>query len=151
MSTKRLGRSVALIVGGLILVLLAVTLVAQALISPGKGHSTSSVPRSALGLIRAVDDAELCAHGATGGYTSNLEDLNVLASGGLLRAATYSHLAMQVVAGTAGQNYFVRVTGHNVDTYVGRRPGFVDYGDSSRLDDRCPYPISTAKQRLRSG
>jgi hypothetical protein len=151
MSTKRPGRTAALIVGGLIVALIGVSLVAQALISPGKSHSSSAVPRSALDLIRAVDDAELCAHGATGHYTSNLEDLNVLAADGLTIEAARAHLALQVVAGQSGRNYFARVTGSHVDTYVNRRPGFVDYGDSTRLGSRCPYPLSIAKRRLVNG
>jgi hypothetical protein len=151
MSTKRPGRTAALIVGGAILALVALSLVAQALISPGKGRPVSSVPQSALKLIRAVDDAELCAHGATGHYTSNLEDLNVLSTDSLVLEATQAHLALQVVAGQSGRNYFARVTGHGADTYVNRRPNFVDYGDSRRLGNRCPYPLSIAKRRLVNG
>jgi hypothetical protein len=124
---------------------------AQALISPGKGSSSSPVPRSALDLIRKVDTAELCAHGATGRYTSNLEDLNVLSKDGLIVNSANAHLAIQVVAGQNGRNYFAHVTGRHLDTYVSRRPNFVDYGDSQQLSSRCPYPPSIVRRRLLNG
>jgi len=151
MSSKRVGRTIAFIVLGAILLVVGLSVLAQALISPRKGSGPAEVlPSSATDLLRAVDNAQLCAHGATGHYISNLADLDLL-SRGLIGSATRAHLAVQVSVGQSGQNYLARVTGHNVDTYLERRPGFIDYDDMTRVSNRCPYPLSTAKRRLRTG
>lgn len=45
----------------------------------------------------------------TGRYTSNLEDLNLLARDSVLPLESQDHLSMEVVVGAGGHNFSARV------------------------------------------
>jgi hypothetical protein len=140
----------SLVVGGAVIAGIAIA----AADSGGTTHTASTAPAAANGtadkLLASVDQAEFCNRAATGHFTSNLEDLDLLDSGGLIRSASEARLMLQVVAGTSQRTFLARVTGGGADDFIHITRTLIDQSTTGpgTLITHCPYTAPRARRLL---
>jgi hypothetical protein len=141
-----------------ILVIGGAVIAAVALAAADSGGTTRAAPTvsaaanaTADKLLASVDQAEFCNRAATGHFTSNLEDLDLLDSGSLIRAESEARLMLQVVSGTSQRTFLARVTGGGADDFIHITRTFIDQSTTGpgALITHCPYAAPRARRLLR--
>lgn len=98
---------------------------------------------AAIGILRAVDDAQWCWWERQGRYGANLEDLQQIVGGRIVQIAQDYDLELGMHVASNRHAYSLTITGDDTKVYIERRNGprgLFDYGAHAygRVNEGCP-------------
>ena len=98
---------------------------------------------AALGILRAVDDAQWCWWERQHRYGANFEDLQQIVGGRIVGIAQEFDLDLGLHVASNRHAYALTITGDGTKVYIERRNGprgLFDYGANAdgRVGERCP-------------
>ncbi len=120
-------------------------------LTPSASSARGNVASAEHRLLTATAQAEACALRGTGRYTSNLEDLNLLAADSAVIDASVNDLSLQVSVAVSGKAFFARAVAPGFDDYIQVTAELVDQGGGPRVPMRCPFSKAKVLGALRLG